>query len=71
MSYPRSLTTINFSIDSHYLIVIEADGTLVSPVLLREIKIAPGERYSVILKPFDMIIQKSQEFILRMRVDHT
>jgi FtsP/CotA-like multicopper oxidase with cupredoxin domain len=45
---------------------MEADGTFVTPVLLDEIGIAPGERYSVVLEPLS---PDPQEGLLRMRLD--
>jgi FtsP/CotA-like multicopper oxidase with cupredoxin domain len=68
MPVRRSIATIHFSIDSHHLILIEADGTLISPVLLTEVSVAPGQRYSVVLKPFNLI-GKPDEFLLRLRLD--
>ncbi|KIM91323.1 multicopper oxidase [Piloderma croceum F 1598] len=63
-----SLATIYFSIDSHQLILIEADGTLIRPVLLKEVGIAPGQRYSVVLKPLN-VTRENKAFLLRMRLD--
>lgn len=64
----RSLATIYFSIDSHQLILIEADGTLIRPVLLKEVGVAPGQRYSVVLKPLNLT-RENKAFLLRMRLD--
>ena len=44
-----ALADITFSVDGHTMTVIEADGTLVEPVRVHRIPIAPGQRYSVIL----------------------
>ena len=44
-----SLADITFSVDGHTMTVIEADGTLVEPLRVHRIPIAPGQRYSVIL----------------------
>ncbi|WFD28765.1 L-ascorbate oxidase [Malassezia nana] len=44
-----ALADITFSVDGHTMTVIEADGTLVKPVRVHRIPIAPGQRYSVIL----------------------
>lgn len=44
-----SLADITFSVDEHVMTVIEADGTLVEPIQVHRIPIAPGQRYSVIL----------------------
>jgi FtsP/CotA-like multicopper oxidase with cupredoxin domain len=66
----RAIATIHFSIDSHHLVLVEADGTLLSPVLLTEVSIAPGQRYSVILRPLN-ITRKHEEYLLRMRLDQS
>ncbi|KAH9959972.1 laccase [Russula dissimulans] len=39
----------DFSIDSHHLTVIEADGISVQPVLVDSLEIFAGQRYSVVL----------------------
>ncbi|KAL4399480.1 oxidoreductase [Malassezia pachydermatis] len=44
-----SLADMTFSVDGHTLTVVEADGTLVEPMEVHRIPIAPGQRYSVIL----------------------
>ena len=38
-----------FSVDGHTLTVIEADGTLIEPITVHRVPIAPGQRYSVLL----------------------
>ncbi|KZO91306.1 multicopper oxidase [Calocera viscosa TUFC12733] len=45
-----SLAMAHISIDSHEMIVVEADGTSVEPSRLRELPVAPGQRYAVILR---------------------
>ncbi len=45
-----SLALTHVSIDSHEMIVVEADGTPVEPVTVRELPVAPGQRYAVILR---------------------
>ncbi|WFD28766.1 L-ascorbate oxidase [Malassezia nana] len=44
-----ALADVTFSVDGHTMTVIEADGTLVEPMTVHRIPIAPGQRYSVIL----------------------
>ncbi|PKI82514.1 L-ascorbate oxidase [Malassezia vespertilionis] len=44
-----SLADETFSVDGHTLTVIEADGTLVQPITVHRLPIAPGQRYSVLL----------------------
>jgi FtsP/CotA-like multicopper oxidase with cupredoxin domain len=41
--------TFQFAIDNHTLAVIEGDGTMVEPLQLQTLKIAPAQRYSFIL----------------------
>ncbi len=45
------LAPLNFSIDGHELTVIEVDGILVRPVSATRLKIAVGQRYSVLVTP--------------------
>jgi iron transport multicopper oxidase len=49
------LAPLNFSIDDHNLTVIEADATLVRPVVVTRLQLAVGQRYSVLVtvKPGD------------------
>lgn len=42
-------TNVLFSIDGHELYVIEADGLLTAPVLVDQLQIFAGQRYSVVL----------------------
>lgn len=49
--FSSGLANIHFSIDEHVLEVIEADGHLIEPVFLKELSIAPGQRYSVRISP--------------------
>jgi FtsP/CotA-like multicopper oxidase with cupredoxin domain len=44
-----AFTTFQVSVDNHTLDVIEADGTLVSPLPIHRFEIATAQRYSVIL----------------------
>jgi FtsP/CotA-like multicopper oxidase with cupredoxin domain len=44
-----AFTTFQISVDNHTLAVIEADGTLVSPLSVHRLEIATAQRYSVIL----------------------
>lgn len=44
-----SFANIRFSVDWHTLLLIEADGTLIEPVLAESINIAVAQRYSAIL----------------------
>jgi iron transport multicopper oxidase len=39
-----------FSIDDHYLTVIEVDGEYVQPMVVNSIQIFPGQRYSFVLE---------------------
>ncbi|KAL8286218.1 hypothetical protein RQP46_004706 [Phenoliferia psychrophenolica] len=59
------LANIHFSIDDHVLDVVEADGQLLDPVFLKELAIAPGQRYSVRIAPR----KKGGIFWMRTRVD--
>ncbi|KAJ3768502.1 multicopper oxidase-domain-containing protein [Lentinula raphanica] len=63
-----SLAEIHLSLDSHLLRVFEADGTQVQPVTVKELTIAPGQRYAVEL------IRGGEasacRFWLRQRVDY-
>ena len=47
---PGSYAGLYFSIDSHNLTIIEADGTDITPVEVPGIYVNIGQRYSVILK---------------------
>ncbi|KIY65388.1 multicopper oxidase [Cylindrobasidium torrendii FP15055 ss-10] len=44
-----AFASIRFSVDSHLLTVIEADGTPVKPLKVSELMIQPAQRYSVLL----------------------
>lgn len=44
-----ALSDMIFSVDGHTLTVIEADGTLIEPITVHRVPIAPGQRYSVLL----------------------
>jgi len=44
-----AVADMTFSVDGHTLTVIEADGTLVQPMTVHRLPIAPGQRYSVVL----------------------
>ncbi|WFD34155.1 phospholipase C [Malassezia cuniculi] len=44
-----AISDMVFSVDGHTLTVIEADGTLVEPITVHRVPIAPGQRYSVLL----------------------
>ena len=39
-----------FSIDEHIMTVIEADGTIIVPYTTTRLSIAPGQRYSVLVR---------------------
>ncbi|KZO93579.1 multicopper oxidase [Calocera viscosa TUFC12733] len=45
-----SLAQSFISVDEHELYVVEADGTNIDPVTVRELAVAPGQRYAVILR---------------------
>ncbi|KAI5476593.1 hypothetical protein MNV49_007480 [Pseudohyphozyma bogoriensis] len=62
-----NLVNIHYSIDEHELEVIEADGELITPVMLKELVIAPGQRYSVRLRPREAGFKGT--FWMRTRVD--
>lgn len=57
------------SIDYHSLTVVEVDGTLVKPFVVRKLTVAPGQRYSVII---DKVKDTPDEdmFWLRATIDH-
>lgn len=57
-----------FSIDHHLLTVIEADGNLIIPYTTTRLSIAPGQRYSVIVKADQT--SPSNAFWLRTEMDH-
>ncbi|KAJ4473007.1 multicopper oxidase-domain-containing protein [Lentinula aciculospora] len=65
---PGSIAEIHLSLDSHVLRVVEADGTQIQPVLVKELRIAPGQRYAVEVIPVDE--DESREFWLRQRVNY-
>lgn len=44
-----SFANIRFSVDWHPLLLIEADGTLIEPVLAESINVAVAQRYSAII----------------------
>ncbi|KZT51724.1 multicopper oxidase, partial [Calocera cornea HHB12733] len=64
-----SLAQTFLSVDEHELVVVEADGTDVEPVVARELAIAPGQRYAVILRYLQP--QEGQTFWLRHRLDQS
>lgn len=71
-SNDRAVADQVFSIDAHTLTVIEADGTLIEPLTVHRLPIAPGQRYSVLLNPptsLDVNSEIHQEFLLRSEMD--
>ncbi|KAJ7354176.1 multi-copper oxidase [Mycena albidolilacea] len=44
---------LRVSIDGHALTIIEADGSAVAPVLVRDLVLQPAQRYSVLVTPED------------------
>ncbi|KAJ3995820.1 multicopper oxidase-domain-containing protein [Lentinula boryana] len=65
---PGSLAEIHLSLDSHLLRVVEADGTQIRPVVVKELSIAPGQRYAVeVIRAGN---DQTCEFWLRQRVDY-
>ncbi|KZO90259.1 multicopper oxidase [Calocera viscosa TUFC12733] len=65
-----SLAVMYFSVDAHLLKVVEADGTDVRPVVVKELPVAPGQRYSVILQPLEAPV-RGASFWLRTRLDQS
>ncbi|KAE9395355.1 hypothetical protein BT96DRAFT_861991 [Gymnopus androsaceus JB14] len=65
---PGSIAEIHLSLDSHLLRVIEADGTQIQPVLVKELTIAPGQRYAVEIIRVNH--DASRKFWLRQRVNY-
>ncbi|ORX37171.1 multicopper oxidase-domain-containing protein [Kockovaella imperatae] len=63
-----SLGIVYFSLDSHLLRVMEADGTLIEPITVKELPVAPGQRYSVLLEPQDWLL-RGKAYWLRARLD--
>lgn len=63
-----SIAEIHLSLDSHLLRVIEADGTQIQPVLVKELTIAPGQRYAVEIIRVNH--DASRKFWLRQRVNY-
>ena len=43
------LVMVNFAIASHNLIIVQAEGTNVNPVMVQSLDIGPGQRYDVLL----------------------
>lgn len=64
----RSLAQIHFSVEDHWLEIIEADGTNLTPVLVEELPIAAGQRYAVILRPKERAVGRKQ-FVMHTRLD--
>lgn len=64
----RSLATIHFSVQHHLLEIIEADGSDIVPMIVEELPIAAGQRYSVILLPLSSGIG-SNKFVMSTRMD--
>ncbi|KAF5390849.1 hypothetical protein D9757_004454 [Collybiopsis confluens] len=62
-----SVADIHLSLDSHLLRVIEADGTDIQPVTVKELAIAPGQRYAVELVCIDRSMDR---FWLRQRINY-
>ncbi|KIJ53597.1 multicopper oxidase [Sphaerobolus stellatus SS14] len=50
-----NLADLEISIGSHSLLVIEADGSPLSPYRTNSVVLAPGQRYSVIVEPHSSI----------------
>ncbi|KAJ3807155.1 multicopper oxidase-domain-containing protein, partial [Lentinula aff. lateritia] len=65
---PGSIAEIHISLDSHLFRVIEADGTQIQPVIVKELTIAPGQRYALEVIRADE--GKYDGFWLRQRVDY-
>ncbi|KZT04954.1 multicopper oxidase [Laetiporus sulphureus 93-53] len=47
---PGTFVAMEFSVDNHTLMVIEADGTAVDPVEVSSVSVAVAQRYSVLLR---------------------
>ncbi|KAH7874253.1 multicopper oxidase-domain-containing protein [Lentinula edodes] len=65
---PGSIAEIHISLDFHLFRVIEADGTQIQPVIVKEITIAPGQRYALEVIRADE--GKYDRFWLRQRVNY-
>lgn len=63
-----SIAEIHISLDFHLFRVIEADGTQIQPVIVKEITIAPGQRYALEVIRADE--GKYDGFWLRQRVNY-
>jgi len=64
-----SLADVEIALSSHYLLVIEVDGSPVVPQRLNSIILAPGQRASVILEPHPSIQPREGEsFWLRLKL---
>ncbi|EJT98676.1 hypothetical protein DACRYDRAFT_83212 [Dacryopinax primogenitus] len=67
-----SLAQSFISVDEHELYVVEADGTDIEPVTVRELAVAPGQRYAVILRYVgDMPLEAGAKFWLRHSLDQS
>ncbi|KIK54167.1 hypothetical protein GYMLUDRAFT_48961 [Collybiopsis luxurians FD-317 M1] len=67
---PGSIADIHLSFDSHLLRVFEADGTQIQPVTVKEVTIAPGQRYAVEVIRVDNSTLGKGRFWLRQRVNY-
>ncbi|KAJ7738827.1 multi-copper oxidase [Mycena maculata] len=60
---------LRVSVDAHVLTLIEADGTPLSPVRVRDVLLQPAQRYSVLIIPDPLVRQGGDEaFWIRVRV---
>ncbi|KZO90885.1 multicopper oxidase [Calocera viscosa TUFC12733] len=67
-----SLAQSFISVDEHELYVVEAGGTDIEPVTMKELAVAPGQRYSVILRYVgEGTPQPGAKFWVRHRLDQS
>ncbi|THV06497.1 hypothetical protein K435DRAFT_711282 [Dendrothele bispora CBS 962.96] len=64
-----SQNTLHFSVDSHLLRLIEADGTRLEPIIVKEVPLALGQRYVLELVPDTSQKGEGSIFWARYRID--
>ncbi|KAF5368513.1 hypothetical protein D9758_002436 [Tetrapyrgos nigripes] len=64
-----SQNSLHFSVDDHLLRLVEADGTRIDPVVVKEVPIALGQRYGLELIPNAPNVKEGSVFWARYHLD--
>ncbi|KAK7464497.1 ferroxidase fet3 [Stygiomarasmius scandens] len=64
-----SQNTLHLSVDHHLLRLIEADGTRLEPMVVKEVPVALGQRYALELVPNTSLVNEGSIFWARYRIN--